>query len=499
MNRKILCLALSGVMAVSAAFFAACRDEADSGNGGNNNGNNSGNNSGTNNGANNGNSQIKPGTQITDEGTRKEIFNALSSASVGGFTYAGTLSYTLTAESASTKKITAEGSVLLNEMSAQADCYLSVEGEEAQQYVLAFLRGGNAYTAMGEQEKGDFATLKTQLKEGDIVLDRQEFGDDVLRSAALIKLAKNIPSVGEGVIVKSESGFELTFDMWEAAEGLLQDASGLAGAIDAKPDMTVSGLLGQKFVSDLFGTLLKGITAKEIQTLASTLLPEEIASALPQAGNGTAFEYLQSCVRSGALYNAVVGEAEQFGEWQTFGEVPLNELLSILSDGELDLANLGLKDMLEELEEGLEKMIVGALFNLAAPLEGEMTGEIGDEDFDLVVGFSFDEDKKLLGFSLEALAEGKRTAAAAQARDGGADGTETPDQGTEGSGGSSPETPDQGTEGGTGTPGQGGGSTPLAGRATLKIEATLQTAPQFFDLAGCKYQGADQVETVPAK
>ena len=224
MNRKILCLALSGVMAVSAAFFAACRDEADGGNNGNNNGNNSGNNSGTNNGANNGNSQIKPGTQITDEGTRKEIFNALSSASVGGFTYAGTLSYTLTAESASTKKITAEGSVLLNETSAQADCYLSVEGEEAQQYVLAFLRGGNAYTAMGEQEKGDFAALKTQLKEGDIVLDRQEFGDDVLRSAALIKLAKNIPSVGEGVIVKSESGFELTFDMWEAAEGLLQDA-----------------------------------------------------------------------------------------------------------------------------------------------------------------------------------------------------------------------------------------------------------------------------------
>ncbi len=468
MNKKLLSLALSGMLACSTVFgLAACKPQS----GGNTGGTNNGTNSGTN--GNNGNTNtIKPGTVITDEKVTGSLFSALSQAELTGLTYSGSVDLSATeGTTTSEQKITLEGALRLGK-SVEGDAYLSLSSEDGLSYLLGFLRE-NAYYATGEAEGKtvDFSALKTQLKAQNdpLLLEQAEAGivQNLFAVPATVKLLKNATSLFSGVVTKTEGGYSLTYDIAEGAANLLKGVQEVAEAIDETVEMTLTGFFNQKFVDDALTKLLNGITAKELEGFIE-LLPEDIAKNLPDAQSGTAKDYLLGLLRSGSFYTSIVGEGEPWSNYQTFGEAPLSAIVSLLTDGEVDLSTLKLKDMVKDLMENLESKIVSLLLPYV-----NWEGTVENESLDLSLTFSFDDDKKLLGLSLDALAEGNVT--------------EAPQE----------QQPDGGTQ-----PEDGNGDTMTAAAAakkvhfTAKLNATCAQSPELFDLKGCKYRGENGAVTI---
>lgn len=482
MKKKILSLALSGLLAFSAVFgLAACKPQENSGNNGANsgNGNNSGNNgnggnNGSNENTNNNGSGIKPGTVITDETVKNSVFSALAEAEIEGLTYSGSINLSVVQDAMTqAQKITLEGAFQLDE-DAEGDLYLTIDGEDDLLYLLGFLRKDGVYYTMGDAEGKtvDFSALKADLKsETDpLILEKGETGpaQSILAAPATVKLLKNMASLFAGVVTKTEGGYSLAFDLAEGIEDLFVGAEAVAEAIDKTAAMTLTGLFSQKFVNDTLTSLLNGITAKELADFI-TLLPAELQTALPKPESGTAKDYLLGLLRSGSFYTAVAGEGEPWTNYQTFGEVLLSDVVSVLTDGEVELGSLKLKEMLQDFAEGFENRIVSLLVDLLS-IEGTVT----EEDFDLAVTFSFDDDKKLLGLALDALAEGNVS-----------------ENGEE-------QQPDGGTQ-----PEDGSGDQMTATESSakrvhigLKLSATCAQSPELFDLKGCQYQGENGAVTI---
>ncbi len=470
MKKRILSLALSGFLALSATFgLAACKPQNGGNTGGTNNGANGG--SGNNNSSTNDNATIKPGTVITDKGVTGAIYSALSKAELSGLTYSGSLNFSVTeATATNTQKVSLEGAVQFDE-SAEGDAYLSIDGDGLL-YLLGFLRSGGVYYTLGEAEGEtvDFSALKQQLKAKDpIVLDKTETGiSSILAAPATVKLLKNAVSLIDGVVTKTEGGYSLSFDLVSGAESLLEGAQAVAEAIDETVQMTLTGFFSQTFVEDTLTTLLGGITAAELAEFFE-LLPEGIRTALPEPGKESAKEYLLGLLRSGNFYTAAAGEGEPWSKYKTFGEVPLAELVSLISGGEVDLATLQLKEMLKEFAEELENKAVSLLLRFVS-VEGNVT----DEDVDLSVMFSFDDDKKLLGLTLDALAEGNVTKSETE---------QQPD------GGTSPED-------GNGDEMKTAAAPMTKVHFALKMNAACAQSPELFDLKGCKYRDENGSGTI---
>ncbi len=466
MKKKILSLVLSGMLAASAVFgLAACKSQ---------NGGNTGNNGGNGN-TNNGNGQsIKPGTVITDATLKSSVFAALAEAQPEGLAYSGGLTLSFTQGTETTEqKLSLEGTAHLGK-SVAGDLCLSLENEEGLMYLLGFLREDGTYGAMGEAEGKtvDFAALKAQLKaENDpLILEKGEASpaQSVFSTPAVVKMLKNLTSLVDGTVTKTEGGYSLSFDLIKGTSALLDGAKTVAEVIDNTADITLTGLFSQKFFDDTLTSLLKGISAKELSALFP-LLPEGWQTTLPEPGNGTAKEYLSELLRSGAFYSSVVGEGEPWTNYRTFGEVPLAEVVSFLTDGETDLASLRLKQMIEDLKGSLENKLVTLLFD-SFGFGGTVTGE----NVDLAVEFSFDDEKKLLGIAIDALAEGNVSENAEQPQ---------PDGGTQ-------------PEDGNGDEMSTAAEPAQKVRCTLKLNAACVQAPELFDLSGCKYEGENGTVTI---
>ncbi len=470
MKKKILSFALSGMLAITAAFgLAACKPQNGTG-GTNNNGGNSG-NGGTNNGGNsntNSGQTIAPGTVITDETLKNSVFSALAEAEIEGFSYSGGLTISATqGADTTTQTVELEGAAVFGE-NVQADVCLSVESDDGLLYLLGFLRADGLYSATGEEESDevDFTALKTQLKaETDpLILEKNETGplQSILAAPATVKLVKNMTSLVDGVVTKTEGGYSLSFDLVSGVTNLLKGAGAVADAIDNTADLTLSALFSQKFVDDTLSSLLNGITAAELKDFIE-LLPQEMQTVLPQPQSGTAKDYLLGLLRSGSFYTEVAGEGEPWTNYRTFGEVPLATLVSAVSGGEIDLASVKLKEMLENFGSTLENQIVSLLAEIIS-----VDGTVTEENVDLSVSFSFDENKKLLGIALDALAEGNVSPAAEE--------QPQPD------GGHSPED-------GNGDEMNVAAESGAKVRFGLKLSATCAQSPELFDLKGCKYRG----------
>lgn len=459
MNKKFLSLALTGLFAFGTLFGAAAckpKEDVNSGNGGTNNGN-----------TNNGGGTVKPGTVISDETLKGSLFAALAETDLTGLTFTGSVNMNVTQGGESkAQKLSLEGAAQFGKQ-AQGDLYLTSEGGEAPFYLLGFLRGEDLYSAMGEKdEKSDLTALKAQLKaENDpLVLEKksESIAQTVLSSPAALKLVKNATSLFEGVVVKTEGGYSLEFDLFDGVDGLLESVEAVAQTIEDTAEITLTGLFSQNFISDTLDTLLNGITAKELDGLL-TLLPEEIAQSLPETANGTAKEYLLGLLRSGDFYTAITGGDEPWTDYRTFGEVPLSALVSAFTGEETDFKALGLKNMIKEFRENLEKQVMAELLELLS-----VPGTVSDEETDLSLSFAFDDDKKLLGFSVDALAECNVSE------------------------GETEQQPDGGT-----SPEDGGGDPMTAGepiakaRFAAKIAATCAKAPDLFSLSGCKYSDGE--------
>ena len=454
MNKKFLSAALAAVLAIGTVFpLAACKapEEPEEGGPGNNQGGISG---------------IEPGTVITDQNTVNAVMDSLSQANFKGFTYSATVNMSFGSGNNEKKQtIAAEGAALFGDK-VQADLYLSTERAssegKATQYTLNFLRGDVLYTVTEDGAEANLSSIKKQLKaESDpLLLDRVEVGEtyaSLIKSPAVMKLVRNLPALGVGTLTKTESGYFLSYDVLDAVEDLLEGAIGLAESVEKNAEMTLTSFFSQSFVSGLLDKLLKGITAKELKEAITRFLPEAIATALPEAGaNATAAQYLESCLRSGAFYDALTGGEEDWSQWQTFGAVPLKSLVSVLTGGEVDLSQLKLKDELEKLEEGLEEQIVSLLLGFTG-----LEGVVDDEDIDLVLGFDFDDEKKLLGFSADVKA-------------------------------SASVTPEQQPADNANT------AAKQTARFSVKLEAACANSPELFNLTGCKYRSEDGAKPVPS-
>lgn len=519
MNKKFLCGALACMMALTSIFgVTGCKDkelnQGQTGNGNENSGGSTGNQGST----------IKPGTVITDESVKTDLYGALSNANLTGFTYSASATLDVAeGESTQIQKIVAEGAAVVKDSVVEADVFAYLlsdpiaaepaedgletgdEGQtdqaQAAQYFLYFLRNDAMYSVSGDW-KGEgtvsVAELKAQLKsEKEPLVLTKETADDsylsALQAPAVMKLAKNIPSLFDGIITKTEGGYSLKFDLMEGVGALFDGIGSLATAIDTNAQITLSGLFGQPFLKTTLDKLLNGITAEELVDTVKPMLPEEIAASLPKPSTtGTASKYVENLLRSGSFYKAITGDDEEWKDWKTFAEVPFATIAKLITGEEVSFGDLKLKEMLDELETRFEKEIVTMLLGFIDLDDGE----ISDEDFSFSVEFAFDEDKKLLGFSMDGLATGSRTST------GETDGQDGSDSEMNGQGGSDSETDGQGGsdsdmngQGGSDSDmnGQGGSATQKGSKATargiIKMEAACASAPELFELAGCKVYG----------
>ena len=496
MNKKFLCGILACMMAFGSVFpMAACKDKdkAEQEPGGNQGENNQGgNNLG---GENNKPSEdIKPGTVITDANVKTELYNSLSDTQIGGFTYSASANLSLTGdELEQAQKIVAEGAIVVKDGKVQADvcAYVSgLDGEDAvNQYMLLFLRDKTAYMASGdwEGEDGvDFSALKAQLKDKEepLVLSKDELDGDLgelVKTPALIKMIKNVPSLFDGVVTKTEGGYSLEFDIVSAVDSLFDGLTSLAAAVEETANMTLGNLFGHNVFKTTLEKLLHGITAAELKEIAEKFLPEEVAQSLPEpAQNATAISYAEGLLRSGSFYKALTQENEQWSEWKTFAEIPLEGLVSLLTGSEFSFGELKLQEMLKEYKKKWTSEAVALCMGLLGLDEGELSGE----NINLSFGFDFDDDKKLLGFSVDALLEGSRTLPPEEEK--------SPEEGQDPEEGEEQDNDEE-------VPGQGELTAETAKAAeeaqgkkydvkgSVKLSAASASAPELFDLTGCKY------------
>ena len=477
MNKKWISGLLACVMAFGTVFpLSACKDKPEQEQGGSQGGqNNPG--SGSNNNQNGG--EIKPGTVITDQSMKSELYNALAQTELGGFTYSA--SATLTVGEAA-QKFLAEGAATVKDGKISGDVCAYTSSEDGNLYMLIFLRDESIFTVSGEENGEDgvsFSRLKAQLKatENPLVLTKSEPGgeaEELLKTPAIVKLVKNLPSLFDGVVTKTEGGFSLEFDMIEAVEGLFDGLMTVAAVIDETAQITLGNLFGQPFLKTTFEKLLNGITATELKEALKKVLPDEIFQSLPEAQQTTtAYAYVEGLLRSGTFYQALTQEDDAWAEYKTFAEVPLEGLMGILTGEEFSFGEMKLVKMLQDLKEHFKTEAVSFLMSLIELDEGELE----NEELLFTLGFEFDGDKKLLGFSVDALAAGSRTV------------TENENE----------------TES---VPGEGETTARFARapekkidvRGTVKIEATIVSSPELLDLTGCKYYTENGgTETIKAK
>lgn len=482
MNKKIISGILACTMAFSVFGVAACKEDPKSNQGGTENNQN---NQGT-----GGQNELKPGAVVTDEKTKNDIYGAISETTLGGLTYSASANLSFgEGETLMTQKAVFEGAARFDK-SAEADAYGYLEskgGEDALQYLLFFVRGENAYFAMGDEEgeKVDVSKLKERLKK-DIVLSPLDLsGIESFTSPAAVKLLKNLTSLFEGKIVKTEGGYSLEYDVVAAVKKLFSDVENLAGTVDATPSMTLTALFGQQFITDTLTKLLKGVTATELREFAEPLLPDELKDALPEAGaTQTAFDYVLGLLRSGDFYTALTGETEFFEDYKTFGAIPLKELVDFLSGGSIDLSTLKLKNTLHGLGENLEDEALSLLTNLLG-----LDGKAENATLELVARFDLSNDKKLLGFSLDCAANGTLTPEESGEESGEKSGEESEKT-------NEPQAQAEGAEEKNDT--QESGSAGKSFKATLKMETAIASSPQLFDLTGCKYEDSDGEKTINA-
>lgn len=396
--------------------------------------------------------EIEPGTVITDGETKTQLYEALTDA-FDGLTFTASASIARGAgEEAVTERVSFEGTARGGErLSADVCGTLEEEGEErSKSYLLCFVRGSDTYTATGEW-KGEesYAALKEELKaEEPLILTKYDLGaGKAFFSPTAARLARNLAALADGAIVKTEGGYDLTFDTLTLLGKALGGVKDLVKTVVGTAEMTVSALFSQPLLKNTLTTLLDGIGADELVSLAQPLLPEELVLPAAQKGEG-AYGYLEGLLRSGDFYGAVTGESTGWSEFRSFGEVPVARAVELVT-GET-LGSLGLESKLEALAGSLEGELLTGLIRLL----GE-EGAVEDAKAELLLTFSFDDSRKIMGFTLEGLCTGKIVEAPAD---------------------------------GDGAPANGEGR-PL--RASVKISATKAEAPEFFSLSGCRYYGED--------
>ena len=504
---------------------------------------------------------IAPGTVITDNAVKGEFYDALSTSELNGFHYSASVGFDVTSQGeTTTRKIVMEGAVMLSGDELGADLYLShsAESEEAGDgYFLCFVRGNTLYTASGEWDKEgevDFNALKEQLKaeKNRLLLERTQ--DDqgyvqLAKSQTVYKILKNMPAIFDGVLTKTEGGYTLSFDVGKSVGTFLQGLRPLAEAFDKNHDLSIGGLFKEESVKTLLETLFKGVTAEELVATIKPVLPETLAAALPKPVKAQkASDYADGLLRSGAFYQELTKEKEGFEKWKTFAEMPLKELLGLLTGSEFTFEPSA-TERFDEFVSTLKTSLINTLFDFAGIDEGKLS----DEMLQVSMTFAFDEEKHLLGFSADALAEGSKTAAQPQEgqegqggedqqgqegqegqedenggmkdkteeeesekqtekkalenakgdseepEDGSDPKTEPKDQGTDTETEPKDENKDEGKDEGKDDAGTGA-EEKTSLRGTVKLEASGASSPALFDLTGCKYRsGEDETATIRAK
>ncbi len=458
MKKRILNLSLSAVFAVATLFGAVACDKLPKA---------GGETDGT----------IEPGTVITDETVRGDLLGTLSKTEVKGLSYSGSAGMKLTsADEAQEYRLVVEGGARLSE-TPQADAFVSFaypdDTDMAHGYSVYFVRGDDLYAAAqaAEDDKADFGAFKKALKSEPIVLDREEAQGipALITSPAALKLLRNVGTLFDGVVTKTEGGYSLSYDIFAGADTLLAGAEALLEGVEKDVNMTLTALFAHPFVSGTLTKLLDGITAKELYAFAEKF-PGEIVAFLPEADNGSAQDYVNGLLRSGEFFETLSGGDEAWGDFRTLGEVPVGKLVELISGGETDLASLGLKDMVHTIRTTLKREIVSTVLSLFG-----MESEPSAETMELAVTLSFDEEKRLLGFAIEASAEADLDA-----------GEKQPDGGTTPEDGQGDEVQSAAAEAEKG----------MHMRATVKLSAACMNSPELFDLKGCKYRTDSGTQTI---
>lgn len=455
MKKRILSFTLSlFLLGAAAVGTAACHD---GGNGGN----------------------YQPGTVITDETVRGSLLDGIAQAQTEGISFSAGLGITLTAgEETMKQEIALEGAARLSD-GVEADVFARARmesGEErALQSLLCFVRKEATYSVSVEQEDEEtsFSALKEQLKgEDPIVLEKGEAASPLYTAPAAGKMLKNLAALLGGVAVKTEGGYTLTFDLVKGLGGLIDGAAELLGSLEQNAEMTVTALFSQPFISGTLPKLFNGITAKELyETLK--LLPEDVLALFPAAEGGSAEDYIKGLLRSGSFYEKATNKEGVFAEYKTFGEVPVKKLLD----------EIGGTEFLQELTPfvtGLRTNLGHALVSLLLPVFS-LEGDAQNENIALSAQFSFDNEKKLIGLSLDALAEGDIV-----------QGERQPDGGTEEEDGGGDEMALLAGEA------EGAEEQKQRLSVSLKLAAAFTESPELFDLKGCKYRSGDGEQTISA-
>lgn len=507
MNKKIV----SGILACALAFgcmlpIAGCKGEGEMLNGGTQNetqngtqnggqnqeqngtqgGEQGGTQGGTQNGAGMGET-IAPGTVITDTAVKNEFYDALSKSELNGFTYSASANLGIKTDgSESMRKFSAEGAILLAGEEVKADVYLTfsaLEGEETDEgSFLLFLRGSDLYSAAGD-EASEFSAMKEKLKakENALILDKMEVQESYLslaKSQTVYKIVKNMPALFEGVLEKTEGGYTLSFDVGKSLGDFLMGLRPLAEAFDLNHDLTLGALFGLRPLKDTLETILKGVTAEEFVETFSPILPEEIAEALPEPGKSqAAATYVDGLLRSGSFFKTLTGEDEAFAEWKTFAEVPLKELLGLLTGEEFTFEPTA-AEQFDKFVGALKSGLIDKLFAYAGVEEGDLS----EEELQFSMTFSFDEEKHLLGFTADAITGGSKTQKTEPAEKSEESGGSETENETE----TESEAEKQARENAAGGE-ETGTERKTQLRATVKLEAAGASSPELFDLTGCKY------------
>lgn len=299
--------------------------------------------------------QYQTGDTVTDEASREKI-NASLRASFEGVSAAFAADFDVDVAPqteqyqqyafAEKGKATGKAAVGLGE-TKNADVFATVQREsEADCYLLAFLRGEEAYGDYAEWPadvaEGDYAALlATYAGEDGPALyygsasDAQDVAPwaDTFGTALPIvgKLLKNGLVYSEAPIIKTETGYAMSVDLSEILDKMLgavqkgfEDLK-KTSALGAYGLNTLGTLLKQESIDEMLQTMLYGITAQELIDLAGYIhgldfsaLPGGLSAYLqkindldldafptPSSPDMGAYDYLWQCLASKDLLIAL--------------------------------------------------------------------------------------------------------------------------------------------------------------------------------------------------
>lgn len=231
------------------------------------------------------------------------------------------------------------------------------------------------------------------------------------RSPVLSKLAMNCLVYAGGEIVKTESGYTMTADLFAALDKALLDVqtavSALQGSILAPVGWSnmVGSLLQQPSIENMLKTLLYGITADELITLLESVSDEDTMSVLPEPTSDMgAFDYLWACLRSPALVQSLLDAyLESTGESldSKFVEAALSGGVASVPLEVIWVSFFGVSFRQSE--------IVANIQSLRDDLEGELLRAILGEDatghIEARVAACYGDDYTFVDFDLDATCE----------------------------------------------------------------------------------------------